>query len=122
MESERALLISGTLLLAIAALLGFVQERYRGSPDAFARWRVVHAGGAAGGVQLIALSAVWPRLSGGAPWSVFLAWGLILAAWGFFFGPLATAMGHPRVARIVNWAGALVAFPSYLALPTLLLR
>ena len=44
MESTYTLLVSGTLLLAISALLGFVQERYRDSPEAFGRWRVVHAG------------------------------------------------------------------------------
>src|SRR2546430_967583 len=55
MESGRALFVFGTWLLAIAALPGFVQERHRDVPEEFARWRVVHAGGTAGAVQLLAL-------------------------------------------------------------------
>jgi hypothetical protein len=117
---DRALLVFGTLLLAIAALLGFVQERHRGSPDSFARWRVVHAGGTAGGVQLIAFAAVWQRLQPNL-WTVALASGLIVAAWAFFIGPLARATGWPRLAVVVNRVGALVALPSYLALPAILL-
>jgi hypothetical protein len=122
MESARALLVFGTFLLAIAALLGFVQERHRDSPDAFARWRVVHAGGTAGGVQLVALSAMWPRLPGTETWTPVLAWGLIFTAWAFFIGPIARAMGRHRLASVVNRAGAVVAVPSYLALPAILLR
>src|SRR5688500_10354423 len=63
MDSSRLLLLSGVTLLSISALLGFVQERHRESPETFARWRVVHAGGAAGAVQLIALAAVWSQLT-----------------------------------------------------------
>lgn len=122
MESDRALLVFGTVLLAIAALLGFVQERHRASPEAFARWRVVHAGGTAGGVQLIALSAVWQRLTAAETWAAVLAWSLIFTAWAFFVGPLAHAMGRDRVARILNRVGAVVALPAYLALPAILLR
>src|SRR5437868_6266228 len=44
MESESALLVSGTMLLAISALLGFVQYRHRECPDAFARWKTGHVG------------------------------------------------------------------------------
>jgi len=65
MDSSRVLLLSGVMLLSISALLGFVQERHRDSPEAFARWRVVHAGGAAGAVQLIALAAVWGQFDAG---------------------------------------------------------
>ena len=122
MESGRALFVFGTLLLAIAALLGFAQERHRDSPDAFARWRVVHAGGTAGGVQLIALSAMWPRLPGTETLTAILAWGLIFVAWALFIGPIARAMDRPRLASVVNRAGAVVAVPAYLALPVILLR
>jgi hypothetical protein len=115
-------MVFGTFLLAIAALLGFVQERHRDSPDAFARWRVVHAGGTAGGVQLVALSAMWPRLSGSETWTAVLAWALIFTAWAFFIGPIARAMGQHRLASVVNRAGAVVAVPAYLALPAILLR
>jgi uncharacterized BrkB/YihY/UPF0761 family membrane protein len=121
MESGRALLVFGTLLLATSAVLGFVQERHRDSPEAFVRWRVVHAGGTAGGVQLIALSTIWQRLPGTGTWIVALAWGLIFAAWAFFLGPTARALGQPRCARALNIVGAVVALPSYLALPAILL-
>jgi len=121
MEPDRALLVFGILLLAIAALLGFVQERHRDSPDSFAQWRVVHAGGTAGGVQLIAFAAVWQRLHAPDAWTSALATGLIVAAWAFFVGPLARATGWPRFASVVNRVGALVALPSYLALPAILL-
>ena len=119
--SDRALLVFGTLLLAIAALLGFVQERHRGSPGSFARWRVVHVGGTAGGVQLIAFAAVWQRLATPNAWTVALASGLIVAAWAFFVGPLARATGWPRLAVAANTVGAFVALPTYLALPAILL-
>jgi hypothetical protein len=122
MEPARALLVFGTVLLAITALLGFVQHRHRGSPEAFARWRVVHAGGTAGAVQLIALSAIWQQLPGGGAWLTALAWGLIVAAWAFFIGPMATALGHVRLAGVVNWMGACVAVPVYVTLPAILLR
>src|SRR5438132_860001 len=59
---ERILLVCGLTLLAVSALLGFVQHRHRERPDMFARWRVVHNGGTAGAVQLLALGAVWGRL------------------------------------------------------------
>lgn len=115
------LLQSGVVLLSISALLGFVQERHRHSPEAFARWRVVHAGGAAGAVQLIALAAVWSQF---APtgWKAVLPIGLVLTAWAFFLGPLARAMEWPRVARWINTAGAIVALPTYILLPVLLAR
>jgi hypothetical protein len=119
MDSSRVLLLSGVTLLSISALLGFVQERHRESPDIFARWRVVHAGGAAGAVQLIALAAVWHQFDA-AGWKALLPMGLVITSWAFFLGPLARAMNLPRVSRWVNLAGALVALPTYVALPALL--
>ena len=113
------LLLSGVSLLSISALLGFVQERHRDSPEAFARWRVVHAGGAAGAVQLIAFAAVWNQLAS-TGWKAVLPFGLVWASWAFFLGPLARAMDMPRVSRWVNIAGAVVALPTYVLLPLLL--
>jgi hypothetical protein len=121
MDTARALLICGTVLLAISALLGFVQYRYRDRPELFAHWRVVHAGGTAGAVQLLALSAVWERFAGSVSWARFLAAGVMLATWAFFLGPLARALGRPRLARVINSAGGLVALPAYLMLPLVLL-
>jgi hypothetical protein len=106
-------------LLSITALLGFVQERHRESPEAFARWRVVHAGGAAGAVQLIALAAVWHQFAA-TGWQTSVALGLVWASWAFFLGPLARAMDLPRVSQWVNIAGAIVALPTYIFLPALL--
>lgn len=119
MDPNRVLLLSGVTLLSISALLGFVQERHRESPDVFARWRVVHAGGAAGAVQLIALAAVWNQFAV-TGWRAMLPMGLVFASWAFFLGPLARAMDLPRVSRWVNIAGAIVALPTYLLLPLLL--
>ena len=121
MDATRALLASGTVLLAIAALLGFVQERYRDRPDRFAGWRVVHAGGTAGAVQLLALAAIWQRLTTPGAFSLALAWTLIAVAWAFFLGPLARVLDRPRLARAVNLAGAFLAIPAYVALPLTLL-
>jgi hypothetical protein len=119
MDADRMLLLSGVMLLSVSALLGFVQERYRQSPELFARWRVVHAGGAAGAVQLIALAAVWSQFAV-TGWKAFLPLGLVLASWAFFLGPLARAMEWPRVSRWINMAGAVVAVPTYVLLPALL--
>jgi peptidoglycan/LPS O-acetylase OafA/YrhL len=119
MEPGRSLLVSGVVLLSISALLGFVQERHRDSPEAFAQWRVVHAGGAAGAVQLIALAAVWNQFAA-ADWKAFVAWGLILASWAFFLGPLARAMRFQSASRWINAAGAIVALPTYILLPAVL--
>ena len=119
MDSSRVLLLSGVTLLSISALMGFVQERHRESPEAFARWRVVHAGGAAGAVQLIALAAVWSQLTA-TGWRAMLPLGLVFASWAFFLGPLARAMELPRVSRWLNVAGAIVALPTYVLLPALL--
>jgi hypothetical protein len=118
MDSGRLLLLSGVVLLSISALLGFIQERHRDSPDTFARWRVVHAGGAAGAVQLIALAAVWPRFNA-TGWLAPIAVGLVWSSWAFFLGPLARAMERPRVSRWINIAGAIVALPTYIILPAL---
>jgi hypothetical protein len=120
MQPARALLIFGTVLLTASALLGFVQHRHRERPETFARWRVVHAGGTAGAVQLLALSAIWERFGIKGAWSVFLASGLIFATWAFFLGPLARALGRTRTADLINRVGAVVAVPAYLALPILL--
>jgi hypothetical protein len=120
MEPARALLIFGTTLLTISALLGFVQHRHRERPDAFARWRVVHAGGTAGAVQLLALSVAWERFGMKGPWATLLAAGLIFATWAFFLGPLVRALGRTRTANVINSLGAFVALPAYLALPMVL--
>jgi hypothetical protein len=121
MDPGRWLLVGGTVLLSISALLGFVQHRYRARPDAFARWRIVHAGGTAGAVQLIAVHALWRHL-GIVTWqTTCLSLGLIVATWAFFLGPLAGALGRDRTARIINGIGAVVAVPSYLCLPVALL-
>ena len=107
---------SGVGLLATAALLGFVQHAYRDDAKRFAEWRVVHNGGTAGAVQLIALSAVWGRGSGGA-WAAVVALGIVVATYAFFAGPLASALGFRRTARAVLATGGLVALPAYAALP-----
>ena len=116
MDATRVLLSSGAILLAVAALVGFVQERYRDRPELFAAWRVVHAGGTAGAVQLLALSAVWERLTSSDLLATLLACTLSLVTWAFFLGPLARATGRPRLARLVNGAGAVFAVPAYIAL------
>jgi hypothetical protein len=120
MEPSRWLLVWGTLLLTGSALLGFVQHRYRDQPEAFSRWRVVHVGGTAGAVQLLALSAVWGQVGVAEPWGRGLVAGLIFSTCAFFLGPLAHALGWPRAARTINRAGGLVGLPAYLALPALL--
>src|SRR5690242_4127954 len=113
MEPGKALLISGVTLLAISALLGFVQHRHREHGEAFALWRVVHAGGTAGAVQLLALSAVWSRFGRGGSVAPVAA-GVIVATWAFFLGPLARALGRPRIADVINRLGAVFAVPAYL--------
>ena len=120
MDAEKGLLVAGVLLLAASALTGFVQQRQRERPEAFARWRVVHAGGTAGAVQLLALSAVWGRFGQG-PAAMLLALGLIVATFAFFLGPLARALDWRRTTSELLLAGALVALPTYLALPIVLL-
>lgn len=121
MDATQLLIAFGLVLLAVAALLGFVQERHRDRPEQFAGWRVVHAGGTAGAVQLLALAAIWPRISDQGMASGLLAAAMISVTYAFFFGPLATVLGQPRLARAVNIVGAVVAVPAYLALPLALL-
>jgi hypothetical protein len=121
MESANAFLVSGTILLAIAALLGLVQYRHRECADAFARWRTVHVGGTAGAVQLLALSGVWDRFGARGTWTTFLVAGIIFATWAFFLGPLAAALDRSRIALAINRIGAAIAVPVYLALPIALL-
>ena len=116
MDESRLLLIAGMLLLALAALLGFAQERHRETPALFAGWRVVHAGGTAGAVQLLALAAVWDWLTDAGIVSFLLACTLIAVTWAFFLGPLARVLGWPRLARAVNMAGAVLAVPGYVVL------
>jgi hypothetical protein len=120
MDPERLLLVWGVALLAVAALLGFVQHRHRTRPESFARWRVVHTGGTAGAVQLLGLAAVW-RHFGRGPGFTLLAVGLITATIAFFLGPLARALNLRRAGTAILLAGAFVALPSYAALPILLI-
>ena len=121
MDPTRVLLVSGLFLLSIAALLGFVQERYRDRPQLFAAWRVVHAGGTAGAVQLLALAAIWECATGPRLVSSVLACTLAAVTWAFFLGPLARALGRVQFARVLNLVGAVLAVPAYLALPLILL-
>ena len=116
---ERLLLVAGIALLAVSALLGFVQERHRARPEAFARWRVVHTGGTAGAVQLLGLAAVWGHFGRG-PGLTLLAAGLVTATVAFFLGPLAQALNLRRTATAILGAGAVIALPSYVALPVVL--
>ena len=117
MDPQRLLLVCGTVLLAISALLGFVQYRHRQRPEKFARWRVAHAGGTAGAVQLLALSAIWERLGATGTSAAWLSLGIAVATWAFFLGPLAQALDRPRTGAIINRLGGLVALPAYLLLP-----
>ena len=117
--SATFLLVAGILLLTPSALAGFLQARAK-DPATADRWRVVHAGGTAGAVQLLALAAVWSRFPQG--WlALAVGLGIATATWAFFVGPLARALGKPRLAAAVNLTGALVAGPAYLGLPLLLL-
>jgi hypothetical protein len=118
MDADQMLLLWGVVLLSVSALLGFVQEHHRKSPERFAQWRVVHAGGAAGAVQLIALAAVWNQFTA-TGWKELLAFGLVVTSWAFFLGPLARALELPRLSRWINAAGAIVAVPTYVVLPAL---
>jgi hypothetical protein len=108
-------------LLSASALCGFVQHRHRERPESFSRWRVAHAGGTAGGVQLLALAYVFERLAMAGTSIQLLATGLIAATWAFFLGPLAGALGRSRLAALINHVGGAIALPSYLGLPLLLL-
>jgi hypothetical protein len=121
MEPSRLLLTAGTILLSAAALAGFAQHAHRDDPVRFSKWRVVHAGGTAGAVQLLACAAVWHYLALNGLWCKGLATGLSVATWAFFVGPLCAALGQPDLARIINRLGGVVAVPSYLALPVILI-
>jgi hypothetical protein len=121
MDATGLLLMSGIVLLASAALLGFMQEHHRDRPEMFSAWRVVHSGGTAGAVQLLALGAIWERLTDASRLSNALAWTIVIVTWAFFLGPLARALGRPRLARAFNTVGAVLAVPGYLALPLILM-
>lgn len=112
------LLKAGVLLLSVAALIGFMQARTTPSSEAYHHWRVVHNGGTAGAVQLIALAAVWDFTGRGGQ---LIALGVCVATWAFFVGPLLRALGREPWGRKVNLFGALIATPSYLALPWLVI-
>lgn len=124
LSTERVLVVAGVLLLAIAALTGFMQAREESGSPGHTLWRVAHAGGTAGGVQLIALSAIVQHLSSSVSDRLvaLILLGIAAGTWAFFVGPLLRALGAERVARRVNLLGACVAAPAYLALPVVLLR
>lgn len=115
-DSAQLLLTTGALLLGLAALTGFVQARTERGSEAESRWRVVHSGGTAGGVQLIALAAVWQDLSGTSPVIGWVGACLVLSTWLFFVGPLLKALQRIRSARLIVGLGGLVAIPAYLGL------
>ncbi|HEX2731168.1 MAG TPA: hypothetical protein VHM70_06175 [Polyangiaceae bacterium] len=121
LSPETMLIGNGALLLAIAALTGFSQARTERGSENERRWRVVHNGGTAGGVQLIALGAIWGRWTTQAL-SGWIALGLTLATWAFFVGPLLSALSRTRSARWFLWGGSLVAIPAYAGLALLALR
>src|SRR4051794_24372562 len=110
-DPERLLVGWGIVLLAVSALLGFVQHHHRARREAFARWRVVHIGGTAGAVQLLGLAAVWGRFAR-SPELTLLAAGIVTATVAFFLGPLAQALNLRRTAIAILAAGAVVALPS----------
>lgn len=123
-ETTRWLILAGVLLLSVAALTGFLQARHAAGSPPHVLWRVAHAGGTAGAVQLIALGAALPHLRpvvSDSLVSVILA-AVATGTWAFFLGPLLRASGAERASRWVNLAGAAVAGPAYLALPLLVLR
>lgn len=124
MQTQDLLLALGIILLAAASLLGFMQARLAPDHPAQARWRVVHVGGTAGAVQLIALSAVWHKLTvdNTSLLAITIAAGIAISTWAFFIGPLMRALGDERWYRGVHWFGAAFAVPGYAALPFLLLR
>ena len=96
MEDGALLLATGAVLLGIAAFMGFAQARTTRGSASEGKWRLVHSGGTAGGVQLLALSAVWPRLAGQSPIASVTAVAIALSTWLFFIGPLLKALaGRP---------------------------
>jgi len=117
MSTERILLVVGLALLAAAAFVGFKQHRERKRPEQFARWRVVHAGGTSGGVQLIALATAFSHFGVHGSLASSVGAGIALATWAFFFGTAAHALTWPRAASLFNTLGGAIAIPAYLALP-----
>ena len=89
----------------------------RGSPQGTPSER--SAGGTAGAVQLLALAAVWGHFGRGSGLTL-LAAGLIVATFAFFLGPLAQALKLRRTATAILTTGGVVALPSYVALPIVL--
>lgn len=116
LESGELLLTAGALLLGIAAFMGFAQARASRGSATESRWRVVHNGGTAGGVQLLALSAVWTRLAAPSLFSGIVACCLVLSTWLFFIGPLLKALSRPRSGNAILWVGAVASLPAYLGL------
>jgi|GEM_PF-1041564 len=110
------LLSSGAVLLGVAAFLGFAQARTERGSAAESKWRVVHSGGTAGGVQLLALAAVWGRLAGHSSWASVVAGCIVLSTWLFFIGPLLKALERARGGNFLLWAGAAFSVPGYLGL------
>jgi hypothetical protein len=123
MTPSQLFITAGLLLLAPAALTGFMQARQTAGSTEHTLWRVAHSGGTAGAVQLLALGAVLDRLRPalGEHWLLLIAVGVSAATWTFFIGPLLRATGRLKPSRIVNGCGAIVAAPAYCALPLLLL-
>lgn len=114
------LLGAGLLLLSLASLSGFALAKSGFTAEQIARWKVVHAGGSGGGVQLLALYAVWDVLpSGNTTTAVAIL--ITIATWMFFIGPLLKALGYLRVGHSINLIGSAFAVPGYVALPALLL-
>ena len=113
---QELLLSAGTMLLGVAALMGFVQARKASGSPEHSRWRVVHNGGTAGGVQLLALSAVWGRLAEESVMTSSIAHAIALSTWLFFVGPLLKAMSRTKSGNAITWAGAVAAVPGYVGL------
>lgn len=107
----------GLALLSAAAFVGFQQHRERDKPESFARWRVVHAGGTGGGVQLLALGAAFGHFGVEGPFAASVGTGVALATLAFFLGPLAHALRFARTGSWFNAVGAALAVPAYLGLP-----
>lgn len=114
-DSESLLLVSGAILLGVAAFMGFAQAKARGSHTE-SMWRVVHSGGTAGGVQLIALAAVWTLLGGQSPGGAVVAVCLCVSTWLFFIGPLLRVLERDKAGNLVLWIGATAAIPAYAGL------
>jgi hypothetical protein len=117
MSNERILFTAGVTLLSAAALVGFKQYHERERPESFARWRVVHAGGTSGAVQLLALAAAFGHFRVHGALASSVGAGVLVATVLFFFGPLAQALRFSRTGSWLNVVGALFAVPAYLGLP-----